>query len=357
MNGQTGGDDMGEERLLDYFYGSEPEQFRFLQVPWDFFTEAEYANITPAAMIMYSHMLYRSRLSRKNGWLDEKGRVYIMYTQAEAEADIHKKKDAVKEAFKELETIVPGGLIERVQTVRGKPYMIYVKNFRIPQKNKYSSDHNNNPADGKSDMKKLSEGSTKLFPTADKTPSGGREIRSDHGGKTAPNYKDLKNKKELEKHHFTHSGDSRILKLVDNRKTGLNEMNELTENTQPDSTYDSLETVQSYVDRQISYTEMFPTLKATDRQLFEDIYRLICSILLASSGKDFTIDGCTIPYKVVRSVFEKLTYANIEYAMMGIDKNRTQVTSMPKYLVSVLYNSYLTMNTGIQQDLKSSGVI
>lgn len=30
---------------------------------------------------------------------------------------------------------------------------------------------------------------------------------------------------------------------------------------------------------------------------------------------------------------------------------------MPKYLVSVLYNSYLTMNTGIQQDLKSSGVI
>ena len=121
--------------------------------------------------------------------------------------------------------------------------------------------------------------------------------------------------------------------------------------------YDSLETVQSYVDRQISYTEMLPTLKATDRRLFDDIYRLICSILLASSGKDFTIDGCTIPYKVVRSVFEKLTYANIEYAMMGIDKNRTQVTSMPKYMVSVLYNSYLTMNAGIQQDLKSSGVI
>ena len=280
---------MGEERLLDYFYGSEPEQFRFLQVPWDFFTEAEYANITPAAMIMYSHMLYRSRLSRKNGWLDEKGRVYIMYTQAEAEADIHKKKDAVKETFKELETIVPGGLIERVQTVRGKPYMIYVKNFRIPQKNKYSSDHNNNPADGKSDMKKVSEGSTKLFSTADKTPSGSREIRPDHGGKTAPNYKDLKNKKELEKHHFTHSGDSRILKLVDNRKSAMNEMNEMRETHPADNVHDSVETVQSYVDRQISYTEMLPTLKATDRQLFEDIYHLICSILLASSGKDFTM--------------------------------------------------------------------
>ena len=308
---------------------------------------------------MYSHMLYRSRLSRKNGWLDEKGRVYIMYTQTEAENDIHKKKDAVKEAFKELETIVPGGLIERVQTVRGKPYMIYVKNFRISQRNKYSSEHSYNAADGKNALKKMSEESTKLFPTTEKTPSGGREIRSDHGGKTAPNYKDLKYKKKLEEDHLTHSGDSRILRLVDNRKTELNEMDEMTENTQSDSdsTYDGLEAVQAYVDGQISYTEMLPTLKATDRQLFEDIYRLICSILLASSGKDFTIDGCTIPYKVVKSVFEKLTYSHIEYAMIGMDKNRTQVTSMPKYLVSVLYNSYLTMNTGIQQDLKSLGIV
>ena len=203
----------------------------------------------------------------------------------------------------------------------------------------------------------MSEESTKLFPTAEKTPSGGREIRSDDGGKTALNYKDLKYKKELEIDHLTHSGDSRILRLVDNRKAGLNEMNEMTENAHSDSTYDSFDAVQAYVDGQISYTEMLPTLKATDRQLFEDIYRLICSILLASSGKDFTIDGCTIPYKVVKSVFEKLTYSHIEYAMIGMDKNRTQVTSMPKYLVSVLYNAYLTLNTGIQQDLKSSGVV
>ena len=66
-------------------------------------------------------------LSAKNGWLDEEGRVYIIFTIEEIKGALGcAEKKAVK-LLDELEKKC--GLIERKRQGLGKPNLIYVKNF------------------------------------------------------------------------------------------------------------------------------------------------------------------------------------------------------------------------------------
>ena len=65
---------MSKEARLDYFYGTEGEQFQFLQVPLVFFTDPLYCDFDCDEIMLYSHMLRRICLSRKNGWLDDLNR-------------------------------------------------------------------------------------------------------------------------------------------------------------------------------------------------------------------------------------------------------------------------------------------
>ena len=72
-------------------------------------------------------LLDRMNLSARNGWLDEEGRVYIIFTIEEIKGALGcAEKKAVK-LLDELEKKC--GLIERKRQGLGKPNLIYVKNF------------------------------------------------------------------------------------------------------------------------------------------------------------------------------------------------------------------------------------
>ena len=72
-------------------------------------------------------LLDRMDLSARNGWLDEEGRVYIIFTIEEIKGALGcAEKKAVK-LLDELEKKC--GLIERKRQGLGKPNLIYVKNF------------------------------------------------------------------------------------------------------------------------------------------------------------------------------------------------------------------------------------
>ena len=65
---------------FDYFYGEQSEQFTFYRVPKVLFTNPCFKNISTDSKILYGLMLDRMSLSQKNGWFDEKNRVYIIFT-------------------------------------------------------------------------------------------------------------------------------------------------------------------------------------------------------------------------------------------------------------------------------------
>ena len=68
---------------FDYYYGDEAEQYSFYRIPKVLFTDSRFKGISVDAKVLYGLLLDRMGLSVKNGWLDEKRRVYIIYTIAD----------------------------------------------------------------------------------------------------------------------------------------------------------------------------------------------------------------------------------------------------------------------------------
>ena len=56
---------------LDYFYGSEGEQYRFYQIPAVLLEDDEYKKISDTAKILYGILLSRLAMSKKNNWIEE----------------------------------------------------------------------------------------------------------------------------------------------------------------------------------------------------------------------------------------------------------------------------------------------
>jgi len=113
---------------FDYYYGQESEQFSFFRIPKMLVTEERFSKISSDTftLLFYGKLLDRISLSRKNGWIDQNNRVYVIYTLDEAMEDFRKSHPTITRALKTLESI---GLIERKKQGQGKPTLIYVKNF------------------------------------------------------------------------------------------------------------------------------------------------------------------------------------------------------------------------------------
>ena len=112
---------------FDYCYGSECEQFAFYRIPKILFTDDAFTEISVEAKTLYGILLDRMQLSARNGWLDDRGRVYIVFTIEQImEAMGCGNKKAIK-LLDELEK--EAHLIERKRCGMGKPSQIYVKNF------------------------------------------------------------------------------------------------------------------------------------------------------------------------------------------------------------------------------------
>ena len=70
---------------LDYFYGQTGELFSFYRIPKALFQEQRFQSLSTDAKTLYGILLDRMSLSAKNGWLDEQGRVFIIFTIEDAE--------------------------------------------------------------------------------------------------------------------------------------------------------------------------------------------------------------------------------------------------------------------------------
>ena len=75
--------------MYDYFYGQQSDLFTFYRVPKVLFTSERFWNISADAKMLYGILLDRMSLSARNGWIDESGRVYIIFTIDEAKSALN----------------------------------------------------------------------------------------------------------------------------------------------------------------------------------------------------------------------------------------------------------------------------
>lgn len=278
--------------MFDYFYGNEADKFMFYRIPKLLFQLDEFANLSLDAKLMYGLLLDRVGISTSNGWTDEEGRVYIIFTIEETSKMLGCSPKKAVLIFKEL---VDYGLVEKKRQGLGKPSLIYVKNF-------------------------LGDRSELQFLNGKKVNSGEVNSTIQEVSKGQCNNTNINNTE------YINNNSIRISEDVDNR----NEAMEMR------SSYKSL------VLDNIQYGSLLTTFPY-DRELLDQIVELMVDVI-CSNAKTIRVGGDDKPCQVVKSVFSKLTYEHVTYVIDGLNENTTKIRNMRQYLIAALYNASLTIS-------------
>ena len=95
--------------------------------------------VSQTAKILYMVLYDRARLSQRNHWIDDDGRIYLIFPVIELAAKTGRSVSAVKAGLNEL---LQAGLLEKVRVGFGKPNRLYV---RIPSDSSPSERLDSNP--------------------------------------------------------------------------------------------------------------------------------------------------------------------------------------------------------------------
>lgn len=282
---------------FDYYYGEQAEQFSFYRIPKLLFTDEHFKMVSAEAKILYGLLLDRMSLSVKNGWLDQEGKVYIIYTVEDIMEALGCATQKAMKLLTELESKC--GLIERKRQGLGKPNLIYVKNFVTAQESKIQNCENQN-----SGVLKIE---TQEFPES-------------KGNNTELNYTE---NNDTDSFPFTSFREDQ--KREPKRRDG-NDRQRYRELIMDNIAYDSL-----LLD--------FPYDGDTLEEILELIVDTVCS-----TKSTIRISGDDKPAEVVKSRFLKLDSEHIRFVMGCLKDNTTKIRNIRQYLLATLYNASLTIS-------------
>ena len=275
---------------FDYFYGQQSQQFTFYRIPRVLFTDNRFRKISTDGKVLYGLLLDRVFLSQENGWVDEEGRVYIIFTLAA----IRKAMDcSEKSAIKYLTELEEFGLIERIRQGLGKPSLIYVKNF-IDQENLRVMT-----------CKNYSSPPVKVT---------GQDLYN-----LQPNY-------------------------TYNNNTDFNNTNPILSEDEERIRYGD------YLSQQLD-TETLKLDYPYETEMLDGIVDLILDVL-CTRRNSIRIAGDEKPAGVVKSRFMKLNMDHIRYVMDCMQENTTKIRSIKQYLLAALYNAPATISSYYRAEVK-----
>lgn len=296
--------------MLDYYYGNEGDSFTFYRIPKMLFTHPDFKNISAEAKILYGLLLDRMSLSVKNNWLDERQRVFIIFTIDEVMDALSCAEHKAVKLLNELEKGV--GLIERKRQGLGKPNLIYVKNF-VDKSSR--------------DAKPFIEAQ---FKNCENSNSGIAENATQELPKSQTNNTEINN---------TDLSDTDIYPIPSSLVQRLRQKDTM----RSDSMMEHRNEVRDYLEEKLEI-EILKQSHPYDTQELDEIFEILVDTL-CSTKKTIRISGDEKPIEVVKSVFMKLDSSHIEYALECFKKNTTEVRNIRAYMLATLYNASFTMNS------------
>ena len=118
-----------------------------MQMPRWLFSDPRYADISLDAKVTYTFLLNRFQLSRRNGWVNEMGEVFIIFPRKELAKELHICEQRVTAAFCALKEL---DLIWEKRCGRGDANQIYLATVEPQDDPGYSSAPFVDPDDGNS---------------------------------------------------------------------------------------------------------------------------------------------------------------------------------------------------------------
>ncbi len=161
---------------MNYFMENECDQFKFYQLPKELYELKKYETLSNDACVLYAMLRDRLQVSVKNGWVDEEGRVYFIYTREEAAIMIRKTERTIRKYFNEL---VEVNLLE--EKIDGRTYKLYLG--KIQNNGKYIE--NIEKLKQKREEKRLKKIGEKISPIK-KTGEKFSPIKAEKGKKFPP---------------------------------------------------------------------------------------------------------------------------------------------------------------------------
>lgn len=182
---------------MNYFMENECDQFKFYQLPKELYELKKYETLSNDACVLYAMLRDRLQVSVKNGWVDEEGRVYFIYTREEAAIMIRKTERTIRKYFNEL---VEVNLLE--EKIDGRTYKLYLG--KIQNDGKYIE--NIEKLKQKREEKRLKKIGEKISPIK-KTGEKFSPIKAEKGKKFPPSNTEYNSnteyiKKEKKKSNF-----------------------------------------------------------------------------------------------------------------------------------------------------------
>ena len=95
----------------------------FEKLPRDLLTHPQYRSLSTGAIILYTHLSDRTKLSEMNNWRDSTGRIYVYCTITETQNILRCGHGKASKIMRELED---HQLIERTAQGQGRPHRIVV---------------------------------------------------------------------------------------------------------------------------------------------------------------------------------------------------------------------------------------
>ena len=307
-----------EKRSADsgsYFFVGEEEQYIFYILPKYLFTE-EFQYISYDSKILYSIMLSRMDLSRKNGWIDKQDQIYIQLPLAEI---MQYLGCARQKAVKVMQELRESGLIDEEQD-SGKLKKIYVKDFLQPES--VAAVQLENPYENHTGMEIIPDQYENQTWTSMKIKPDRYENHPQTGMKIIPDR--YENQTVIRYKNNTDKNNTESINL----KTG----------------YDWMD-VRASVWEQIGAEALMCNYVGMEKCV-EEIVDLISDVLIQPSG-EVRIGKSEMPVDIVKSRYRKLKMGDIENVLMSLEsslEHGEKIRNIRSYMMTTLYNAPTTTN-------------
>jgi hypothetical protein len=114
--------------IVKYFYEMEIDKYIYYRIPKPLFTNMKYKKMDPLAKVLYGLFLDRTTLSRVNGWVDDKGRVFFYFKISEIEELLSVSNKTAGNLIKELTKY---DLLEVVRQGCNLPNILYLGQYDL----------------------------------------------------------------------------------------------------------------------------------------------------------------------------------------------------------------------------------
>ena len=336
--------------MFDYFKLGESDQFQFLQLPWLLIKDEQFKKLSDSSKILYSLLLNRTSLSAKNGWVDDNGNIYIIYTIEQIMEDLCCAAEKATKVMKELKDI---GLIKSIRRGLGKPNLLYVMNFATdlkynpkPLENSQTFGNRNS---GFSEIEILDTGKIenqdfRKSKTSNTNHSNKDFTKIDNESKSTSDG-NAKQKKDMTLTNDNHKNNEEIKKAPVNKQAETLKYNK--------ADYDKYE---RQIKENISYAH-FAQYDRSDIEMIDGLVQIMLDVILTENPSTVKIGKESKSRDIIKSVYLKLNCSHIQHIISQYKDQHHKITYKTAYLRTMLYTVYSEIDAHYTNLVRADGAV